>query len=69
MIFMKGFSSTKFNKLFMNDPIPSNVKFNSIKNNATSEMIQQAVENCVNFINDNDRFTVVFWYTHGVGND
>ena len=43
MIFMKGFSSTKFNKLFMNGPIPSNVMVISIQNNAKSEMIQQAV--------------------------
>jgi hypothetical protein len=32
-------------------------------------MIQQAVDNCINFINNNDGFTVVFWYTRGVGNN
>ena len=39
MIFMKGFLSTKFNKLFMNGPIPTNVMVSSIQNNTKSEMI------------------------------
>ena len=68
-IFMKGFLSTKLNKILMNDPIPSNVMVTSIQNNAQSEIIQQVVENCVNFINNNDGFTVVFWYNRGVGNE
>jgi hypothetical protein len=53
----------------MNGPISSNVMVNSIQNNAKYEMIQQSVDNSVNFINNNDGFTVVFWYTCGVGND
>ena len=66
---MKGFLSAKFNKLFMNSPIPSNVMFSSIQNNAKWKMIQQAVEKCVNFINNNEELRAVFWYTCGIDND
>mmetsp|Transcript_16587 Transcript_16587/g.18921 ORF Transcript_16587/g.18921 Transcript_16587/m.18921 type:complete len:375 (+) Transcript_16587:144-1268(+) len=65
-ITMNSFSSSKFNDTFLNGPIPANTDYSTLTHN---ERLNDAIQNCIELINENDGFTVVFWYNRGEMND
>ena len=66
---MEGFSSTNFNKLFMDRALPSNTNITMLEQTSASENIEEAIENCLDHINGNGGFDVLFWYSRGEIND
>ena len=68
-VFMRTFSSTCFNKLFMTGPIPANTLTSNLEQSESSDALEDALEECVALINENDGFTVVYWYSRGEIND
>ena len=66
---MKNFSSTNFNSLVMDKPIPPNTKVTALEQTTASERLNEAIENCVEFINENGGFQVLLWYSRGEIND
>mmetsp|Transcript_3325 Transcript_3325/g.4653 ORF Transcript_3325/g.4653 Transcript_3325/m.4653 type:complete len:232 (-) Transcript_3325:137-832(-) len=66
---MKNFSSTNFNYLIMDKPIPPNTKVTSLEQTLASQTLEEAIENCVDFINENGGFQVTLWYSRGEIND
>lgn len=66
---MKNFSSTKFNSIIMDKAIPPNTKVTSLEQTNASEKLEEAIENCVEYINENGGFQVLLWYSRGEIND
>ena len=62
--FMKYFSSQQFNTLFMDAPIPPNTVITTLASD-----INESLENCIDYINDNGGFQIVLWYSRGEIND
>ena len=58
------YSSTKFNKLFMDRPIPPNTSISSLELTEATESLDEAVANCIEMINDAG-FEIVLWYSRG----
>eukprot|EP00957_Ditylum_brightwellii_P160414 12212197-Ditylum_brightwellii.AAC.1 len=63
VIYTRTFSSTKFNKLFLNGDIAASALVTSLEHTEASGDIKDAIENCIDVINENGGFTVVFWYS------
>ena len=61
--FMWTFSSTCFDKLFMSGPIPSNTLASTLEQSESSDYLEDTLEECVALINENDGFTLVYWYS------
>ena len=53
----------------MDKAIPPNTKVTSLEQTNTSEKLEEAIENCAEFINENGRFQVLLWYSRGEIND
>ena len=68
-LLMRNFSSTKFNQLFLRSPIATNTHIAALEHTEASDDIEDAIDSCINLINLNGRFTVVFWYSRGEIND
>ena len=66
---MDDFSSLKFSKLYMSAEIPGSCKLYMLQLTEASTNMLTALENFIQFINDNGGFTVVWWYKRGVIND
>ena len=62
IIKMEIFSSTKFNMLFMDKPIPPNMTLASLEQTAVIEKLEEANQNNMALINDNRGFEVLPWY-------
>jgi hypothetical protein len=62
---VKDFSSTNFNSLFMDRPIPPNTSVTALEQTDASEVLDQAISDCVDIINENGGFQVVLWYSRG----
>ena len=65
---MTEFSSSKFNKLFLKDHIPASVRLQCFEDE-TLDGVEDAIEECMDFINNNGGFTIVLWYRRGAIND
>ena len=66
---VQNFSSTNFNSLFMDRPIPPNTSVTALEQTDASAVLEDAIEECVEFINDNGGFQVILWYSRGEIND
>ena len=67
---MRSFSSNRFNlDTFQDKSFPQTVPVTSLEHTEASDKLEDAIENCVQIINDNDGFTVVMWYSRGEIND
>lgn len=66
---VRDFSSTNFNSLFMDRPIPPNTNVTALEQTDSSEVLDQAISDCVDIINENGGFQVVLWYSRGEIND
>jgi hypothetical protein len=66
---MNNFSSTKFNRLFMDKVIPPNTTVASLEQTEETGILEEAIENCLSLINDNGGFEVLLWYSRGAIND
>jgi len=67
---MNEFSSLKFSKLYMNSDLPGSCKLYMLQLTEASMNMFNAVEECVDLINNNGGFTVlVGWYKKGLIND
>ena len=66
---MSGFSSLKFNKVFMTGGIPFFCKVAVFQMTTTFYDIIECMEKCLNYINENGGFTVFGWYKRGEIND
>ena len=64
-----NFSSTKFSLLYLNDNIPGAVRISALRMSNAYWEIEDAIENVVDYVNDNGGWTVVGWYKRGVIND
>ena len=53
----------------MTGPIPVNTLVSVLGHNKKSGNIEDAIQGCINFTNENDGFTVVSWYSTGEIND
>ena len=62
---MSDFSSLKFSKLYLSADIPGSCKLYSLQLTTAVYDLYAAMENCVNFINDNGGFTIIGWYKRG----
>ena len=69
VIRMNNFSSQRFNTYFMDRPIPPNVTVTSFEHTDAGDNLEDAIEQCVHFINVNGGFQVTLWYTRGEIND
>ena len=69
VITMNNFSSSKFNTLFMDGPLPPNTNVSSLEQTESAFVLEDAIENCVNYINQHDGFQVVLWFSRGEIND
>eukprot|EP00559_Dactyliosolen_fragilissimus_P002615 CAMPEP_0184868778 /NCGR_PEP_ID=MMETSP0580-20130426/31751_1 /TAXON_ID=1118495 /ORGANISM="Dactyliosolen fragilissimus" /LENGTH=333 /DNA_ID=CAMNT_0027369885 /DNA_START=200 /DNA_END=1198 /DNA_ORIENTATION=- len=68
-ISVNNFSSTTFMRMFMDKGIPSNVNVATFDKASASKALRKLVEDCIDFINMNDGFDVVMWYSRGEIND
>ena len=59
------FSSTKFNELFMDKPIPSNTMVTALEQTEATKQLENAIDECISEINENGGFEVLMWYTKG----
>ena len=66
---MDDSSSLKLIKLYMITYIPGSCSLYMLKLTEASINMLPALENCIQFINDNGGFTVVGWYKIGVSNN
>eukprot|EP00957_Ditylum_brightwellii_P049603 3762751-Ditylum_brightwellii.AAC.1 len=57
---MHTLSSTKFNKLFLNGDISASALVPLLEHTEGSDGIEDAIENCIEVINENGCFTAVF---------
>ena len=64
-----NFSSTKFNRLFMDKPLPPNTMVSALEQTEATEKLEIAIDKCLDEINENDGFEVVLWYSRGEIND
>ena len=62
---MWKFASTCFNKHLMIGPIPANILALTLEQSESSNALEDELEECVAIINQNDSFTVVYWYSRG----
>ena len=69
VIKMNNFSSQRFNTYFMDRPIPPNIVVTSFENTDVGDNLEDAIEQCVDLINENGGFQVTLWYTRGEIND
>ena len=53
----------------MSGPIPSNTLASTLEQSESSDAIEDALEECVDLINEKDGFTVVYWYARVEIND
>ena len=65
----RNFSSTKFNNIFMDKPIPSNTIIGMLEQTEATGFIEKAIRECVEEVNDNGGFDAVLWYSRGMIND
>ena len=49
----------------MTGPIPANTLASTLEKSQSSDAIEDELEECVALINENDGFTVVYWYSQG----
>ena len=64
-IFMKDFSSIKYNALFMDGDFPFKCKQHMFQMSTVFVNLTESMENCFELINSNGGFTVVGWYRRG----
>ena len=64
-----NFSSTKFNRLFTDKPLPPNTMVSALEQTEATEKLEMAIDKCLDEINGNDGFEVVLWYLRGEIND
>ena len=60
------FSSTKFSRCYLSGRIPATVRKTTL--NPTSDVfwaLEDCITNVINFVNENDGWTVVGWYKRG----
>ena len=69
IIRMKNFSSQKFNGTFIDRPIPPNIIVTAFEYTNAGDNLKEAIDYCVEIINDNDGFQVVIWFSRGDIND
>ena len=69
VLLMDEFSSRKFSILYLNNVIPGSVKLYMLQITDAYNVLLDAITNCINYINQNDGFTVIGWYKKGVIND
>ena len=67
---MRNFSSNKFNlNTFLDKQFPQNVPVTALEHTDASDALEDSIDLCVDFVNENGGFTVVVWYTRGEIND
>lgn len=66
---MDDFSSLKFSQLYMNGDIPGSCKLYMLQVTEAAMNLFDALENCIQLINNNGGFTVIGWYKKGLIND
>lgn len=66
---MDNFSSTKFNFLFMDKPIPPNTTIAALEQTEATLRLEEAIERCIECINRHQGFQVTLWYSRGEIND
>lgn len=59
------FSSTKFNQIFMDKPIPPNTMVTALEQTEATQALEKAIEDCMREVNENRGFEVLLWYTKG----
>ena len=59
----------KLNCLFMDKVIPPNTTVSSLEQTEATGVLEEAIHNCVELINDNGGFEIVLWYSRGEIND
>ena len=59
------FSSTKFNKLFMDRPIPPNTMVTALEQTEAAKQLDIAIDKCLAEVNENGGFEVLLWYSRG----
>ena len=63
------FSSNKFTELYMKGKLPGTCKLYMLQMTEAGIGMYEAIENCIELINDNQGFTVTGWYKRGSIND
>ncbi len=66
---MDDFSSLKFSKLYTSGDIPGTCKLYMLQVTEASMNMFNALENCIELINNHGGFTVIGWYKKGLIND
>jgi hypothetical protein len=66
---MDDFSSLKFSQLYMKGDIPGSCKLYMLQVTEAAMNLFDALENCIQLINNNGGFTVIGWYKKGLIND
>ena len=64
-ILMCCFLSFKLNTLFVTVPIPGNTLVLALERTQESDNIEDTIQDCIGFFNENYGFTFVFWYLRG----
>ena len=59
------FSSTKFNQIFMDKPIPPNTMVTALEQTEATQALERSIEECIGEVNENGGFEVLLWYTKG----
>jgi hypothetical protein len=63
------FSSTKFSLLYLSTHIPGTTRVSALRVSDAYWEIEEAVENVVDYVNDNGGWTIVGWYKRGLITD
>ena len=63
------FSSTKFNRIFMDRDIPPNTMVTALEQTEASKELEKSIDDCIGEINQNDGFEVLLWYSRGEMNN
>ena len=62
---MNEFSSLKFSQLYLSGDFAGSCKLYMLQLNDRAVKLYEAVDECIDFINDNGGFTVIGWYKRG----
>ena len=69
VFYMKYFSLQQFNTLFMDSVIPQNTAITALEHTDASNTLEDSLQECLEYINENGGFQVVVWYSRGEIND
>ena len=62
---MPDFSSNRFSDLYLKDPFSPTVKYSKLNFTPEFFKLQDCIDNCVKYINNKGRFSVIGWYKSG----